>query len=38
VERIAAQFYADVAPKINVREAQRALERCGKQHRELSGS
>jgi hypothetical protein len=36
VERIAAQFYADVAPKINVREAQRALERAGKQHRELA--
>jgi len=36
VEGIAAQFYADVAPKINVREAQRALERSGKQHRELA--
>lgn len=35
-ERIAAQFYVDVAPKINVREAQRALERCAKQHRELA--
>lgn len=32
VERIAAQFYTDVAPKINVREAQRALERAGKDH------
>lgn len=36
VEAISAQFYADVAPKINVREAQRALERAGKQHRELA--
>ncbi len=36
VEEIAAQFYADVAPKINVREAQRALERASKQHRELA--
>jgi hypothetical protein len=35
VERIAAEFYADAAPKINVREAQRALERCAKQHGEL---
>ena len=30
--RIAARFYADAAPKINVRAAQRALERCGKEH------
>ena len=29
---IAAQFYRDAAPKINVRAAQRALERCGKEH------
>lgn len=36
VERTAARFYADVAPKINVREAQRALERCGRQHEELA--
>ncbi len=28
----AARFYRDVAPKINVREAQRALERAAKQH------
>ena len=34
VEKIAAQFYADVAPKINVREAQRVLERYAKQHEE----
>jgi hypothetical protein len=36
VERTAARFYNDSAPKINVRQAQRALERCGKQHAELS--
>ena len=30
--RIAARFYRDTAPKINVRAAQRALERCGKEH------
>ncbi|MCY3778726.1 MAG: hypothetical protein OXG78_00325 [Chloroflexi bacterium] len=29
---IAAQFYRDAAPKINVRAAQRALERCGREH------
>lgn len=34
VARIAAQFYADTAPKINVRQAQRTLERCGKEHAE----
>jgi len=38
VERTAARFYADVAPKINVREAQRALERAGKQHTALAES
>jgi hypothetical protein len=37
VERVAARFYADVAPKINVREAQRALERAGREHAELAG-
>jgi hypothetical protein len=36
IERTAAGFYTDVAPKINVREAQRALERCGRQHEELA--
>lgn len=36
VEQIAAQFYTDVAPKINVREAQRALERAARQHGELA--
>lgn len=35
-ERIAAQFYTDVAPHINVREAQRALERAARQHGELA--
>ncbi len=30
--RNAARFYVDAAPKINVRAAQRALERCGKEH------
>ena len=29
----AARYYIDTAPKLNVREAQRALERCAKQHR-----
>ncbi len=32
VENVAARFYRDVAPKINVRAAQRALERCGREH------
>jgi hypothetical protein len=36
VEATAARFYADTAPKLNVREAQRALERAGKQHAELA--
>jgi hypothetical protein len=31
-ESLALRFYQDVAPKINVREAQRALERCAKQY------
>lgn len=30
--RVAARFYREAAPKINVRAAQRALERCGKEH------
>jgi len=33
VAQIAARFYADAAPKLNVREAQRALERAGRGHR-----
>jgi hypothetical protein len=28
----AAQFYADAAPNINVRQVQRILERCGQEH------
>ncbi len=38
VEATAARFFTDVAPKINVREAQRALERCARQHQELAGA
>ena len=29
---VAARFYRAAAPKINVRAAQRALERCGREH------
>jgi hypothetical protein len=36
IEKIASRFYSDVAPKINVRQAQRALERCGNEHTELA--
>jgi hypothetical protein len=36
VEATAARFYADTAPKLNVREAQRALERAARQHAELA--
>ena len=36
VEKTASRFYSDVAPKINVRQAQRALERCGKEHAALA--
>ncbi|MBE2195291.1 MAG: hypothetical protein IAE83_14040 [Anaerolinea sp.] len=32
--QIAARFYQDCAPKINAKEAQRALERCGRDHQE----
>ncbi|MDQ7024822.1 MAG: hypothetical protein Q9P01_05090 [Anaerolineae bacterium] len=35
IETIAARFYEDVAPSINVRQAQRALERCGKEHAKI---
>jgi hypothetical protein len=35
IEIAAVRFYEDVAPTINVRQAQRALERCGKEHAEL---
>ncbi|MCC6804696.1 MAG: hypothetical protein IT319_17570 [Anaerolineae bacterium] len=37
-EATAARFFSDVAPKINVREAQRALERCARQHNELAST
>lgn len=33
IEQTAAQFYADAAPKINVPQARRILERCGEEHR-----
>ena len=36
IEATASQFYLDVAPKINVRQAQRALERCGQEHSDLA--
>lgn len=32
-EAVAARFYADAAPKINVKAAERALENIGKTHR-----
>lgn len=32
VAAVAGQFYADAAEKINVRQAQRILEKCGKQY------
>jgi hypothetical protein len=32
VAAIAARFYAEVAPRINVRDAQRILEKCGKEY------
>jgi hypothetical protein len=38
VEAAAARFYTDTAPTINVREAQRALERCARQHGELANA
>ena len=38
VEATAARFYTTVAPTINVREAQRALERCARQHQELANA
>jgi len=38
VEQVAARFYADVAPRINVRQAQRALERAGKEHSALTST
>ncbi len=35
VEQIATQFYTDVSPHINVRDAQRLLEKCAKEHAAL---
>jgi hypothetical protein len=35
LEATASRFYEEVAPKINVRQAQRALERCAKEHAAL---
>ena len=37
VEQISAQFYTDVSPHINVRDAQRLLEKCAKEHTALAG-
>lgn len=31
-EEIAATFFSDAAPKINVRQAQRVLQRCAREH------
>ena len=36
VEATATRFYRDVAPHFNVREAQRAIERAGRQHAEAA--
>ncbi len=33
---VAARFYADASQKVNVLEVKRALERCGKQHKEIA--
>lgn len=35
-EKAAARFYTDAAPKINVRQAQRSLEKCAQQHSALT--
>ena len=35
LEATASRFYEEVAPKINVRQAQRVLERCAKEHAAL---
>ena len=34
---VAARFYAEVSPHINVRDAQRILEKCGKEYAALAG-
>ncbi|MFX0092919.1 MAG: hypothetical protein ACFFBD_14265 [Candidatus Hodarchaeota archaeon] len=36
IEKIVIRFYTDVAPKINVLESRRILERCKKEHSNLS--
>lgn len=36
VEQTAAQFYVDSAPKMNVLQARRILERCGQEHEKLA--
>jgi len=36
IERIVQQFYTDAAPKINVRESRKVLERCLKEHASLT--
>ena len=38
IEEAAARFYAAAAPKIHVLQAQRDLERVGKQHEALAGT
>jgi hypothetical protein len=38
IEEVATRFYADAAPKLNVLQAQRDLERVGKQHAALAGT
>lgn len=35
VEQIATRFYNEVSPHINVRDAQRLLEKCAKEHAAL---
>jgi hypothetical protein len=35
-EEIASRFYTDIAPKINVLQARRALERCAQEHGALA--
>ncbi len=34
---VATRFYAEVSPHINVRDAQRILEKCGKEYAALAG-
>jgi hypothetical protein len=36
VAATAARFYSEVAPRINVRDAQRTLEKCGKEYAALA--